>query len=1094
MKIITGRPCRLTEELIRRVGETIGREKRALILVPSQETLRTELQILDGLGLSGSFQLDVLSPARLRERVFERAGRPDRTVLNEQGKRMVLCGILEEERENLSVYAKAAAGGPEHLAALLSQLISCLKLSGQDPETALARAEVYPSPLREKMTELARLYAHYEARIAGRLTDAEELLFEEERRLAASAVTQGAEVFASGFDLAAPAFARQLLMLARETEVSLFLESDRNAAPDGRLFAPVNRSIERLCAAARQAGIPTERIHVTPPLRSSEAIARLESGLFALGAAPAPDAPEGIRFLTASNPLREAHLVCSDLRRRLAAGEDPATLAVQYPAGSPARALLPAVAKRYGIAVYQAEKRPAASHPLLVYLLSALQMAGEGGFRMPEFTECVKSGFAGLDRDRADRLVTYCESMQLRGYQLNRPLRYRADDSMTEEELSALEEDRKTAAEPIARFASRLRASRGRDEAIAACLTLLSEIGALRTLENMRSELTEKGFPSEAQDCAQLWNALMDTFDQLHETLPESASAHLVRRLLRSGLSALFLSAIPPAAGSVLCGAIGNLRCGRVRRLYMMGMNDMEGSEPAGFFTRRERAILEEGGVYLGPSSRETAALSQLDVLKTLSCATDTLWISCPRSDESGRALREGEAVLSLRRLFPVLPEEGGAREELRAMLSAPGPAAEAIAMHAREAAREGAGADPDFAGAAAALYATREGKQDLNAALLAMEERPALRLDLEISRALYGKTREVVSVSRLETFASCPFLYYFSYGLRPRPPRGRDADPGPVGTLMHGIMERFLLAASAHPAFPSIPRGEAEVLCREAERDLISAWRRSPYGESPRGQAMARRISRRVFRSAEAMLRQFEQEGYRPLRGEMTFGEGEIPPMILDLPDGGAVFLRGRIDRVDFSPLPEGGQVIRIVDYKSGRKKPDPAEIYCGAQLQLALYMAAALSVLPGTRPAGFCYARLADPILSSGTRDPEEARRLMEKEMRPEGLFVGQAEGKKKNGVTEEEMAAILRFARQKAAELAMAAASGITDASPLTDGKELTCSGCAARAVCGFDPARHSAREMPPVTWQDVAQAAREFPGAAGANDFRFFDRSQ
>ena len=230
MKIITGRPHRLTEELIRRVGEAIGKGVRAIVLVPSQDTLRTELAILDGLDLSGSFQLDVLSPARFRERVFDSAGRPRKTVLDERGKRMALCGILDQEREHLRVYAKAAAGGLEHLAGLLSELIACLKLSGRDAESVLRAAREYPEPLRQKMTELGSLYARYEEFLQGRLADSEDLLREEEKRLSLSRVTEGAEVFAAGFDMLTPAFSRQLVMIARETEVSLFVESDREQA------------------------------------------------------------------------------------------------------------------------------------------------------------------------------------------------------------------------------------------------------------------------------------------------------------------------------------------------------------------------------------------------------------------------------------------------------------------------------------------------------------------------------------------------------------------------------------------------------------------------------------------------------------------------------------------------------------------------------------------------------------------------------------------------------------------------------------------------------------------------------------------------
>ena len=98
MEILTARPRRLDAELIRRVGLHIRENERCMVLVPSQETLRTELLLMEGLSLPGSFLIDVLSPGRLRERIFERAGRPARTPFDETGKRMVLCAALEAEQ------------------------------------------------------------------------------------------------------------------------------------------------------------------------------------------------------------------------------------------------------------------------------------------------------------------------------------------------------------------------------------------------------------------------------------------------------------------------------------------------------------------------------------------------------------------------------------------------------------------------------------------------------------------------------------------------------------------------------------------------------------------------------------------------------------------------------------------------------------------------------------------------------------------------------------------------------------------------------------------------------------------------------------
>ena len=66
MKILTARPHRLLGECVRRLGEKMEQGQSCMFLVPAQYTLQAEIEIMDRLGISGSFLIDVLSPKRLQ--------------------------------------------------------------------------------------------------------------------------------------------------------------------------------------------------------------------------------------------------------------------------------------------------------------------------------------------------------------------------------------------------------------------------------------------------------------------------------------------------------------------------------------------------------------------------------------------------------------------------------------------------------------------------------------------------------------------------------------------------------------------------------------------------------------------------------------------------------------------------------------------------------------------------------------------------------------------------------------------------------------------------------------------------------------------
>ena len=180
MKIITARPHRLLDICIDRIRQSVAEGKRSMFLVPSQYTLQAEIEIMTRLELEGTFMIDVLSPARLQSRIFERAGQPDRVIFDERGKCMVLTEIIEEEKENLTVYRTAATNGALGLAQKMSALIADFKRSGKTAQEILTQLENMDESERAlsaagKLADTARIYAAYEQKMSGRLSDAEDV-------------------------------------------------------------------------------------------------------------------------------------------------------------------------------------------------------------------------------------------------------------------------------------------------------------------------------------------------------------------------------------------------------------------------------------------------------------------------------------------------------------------------------------------------------------------------------------------------------------------------------------------------------------------------------------------------------------------------------------------------------------------------------------------------------------------------------------------------------------------------------------------------------------------------------------------------------
>lgn len=1076
MRIITARPHRLLPAVIAQIGSLVQREERCMLLVPSQYTLQAEIEVMTQLQLDGSFLIDVLSPGRLQERIFERAGRPDRVIFDERGKCMVLSEIIEQEKENLTVYRSTAESGQHGLASRMSALIADFKRSGKTAQDIALSLEAMDEQARRsstgrKLADGARIYAAYEQRMEDMLSDAEDVSREMLMRLPRSGVLDGRNVFIYGFDMITPTFAGQIVEMAKYAKtLTLSVETDKNSVPDGRLFAPVNLSIARLEKLAAEAGVECKEERVDVPLNAHADIQALERGLYALGGRPKEDLPENIELTAVSSARQEVHICASRIRGLLMEDMDPAQIAIVYPRGGGYAPHLASILPQYGISAYIAEKRPAGAHPLCRFVTGALAVIS-GGWRTADVIECVQSGFMNIAQAEADALCAYLEGTDVRGEKITRAFTY--IKSGDEAELSRINAARAAVADPLDALAKALRAAKTADDTVTAVLDLLERVGAFDTLAAMRIELAQAGLESEAEDCAQVWNALMETLDQLHALLGgRSVSPKLVLSLLENGLSALELSALPPADGSIICGEIGNVRPPRVDVIFALGMNDSGAPAASGLFTPQEQnEAAEATGAYLGMSTAERAALYQLDELKMLSGAGERLIVSYALADETGRAIREGAAVQGIRRLYPRIQVSGGLlRCERESMLAAPDAAIEALSVHLSDAV-DGAQLEESYMQAYAALARSDAGREKLLDITRRLGEAPARRLTGAQARALYG--RPVMSVSRLETFAQCPYRHFVRYGLSPEESQEAGIDRAELGTLYHEAAERFTRAATALPQFPDIDETTCARLMDEAVGPLVEAWRKSPLGESARGAAIARRISRTAQRAGKNIIAQYAGSRFVPVDQEMVFGQRGAAPIMLELADGTFVYLQGRIDRIDVLD----GTHLRVVDYKSGAKQFDPTMVYYGMQLQLLLYLSAALSELPGMRAAGLFYCRIADPTIKTESRIIEEVERQIAKKLSLAGISLSDVEilsaqsaqhaamitkdGKpsgtyRGSMATSEEMDAMVAFARRKAAQLAGDAYAGEIDDYPAAFGMFNACGYCRYSAICGFDPA--------------------------------------
>ena len=207
-------------------------------------------------------------------------------------------------------------------------------------------------------------------------------------------------------------------------------------------------------------------------------------------------------------------------------------------------------------------------------------------------------------------------------------------------------------------------------------------------------------------------------------------------------------------------------------------------------------------------------------------------------------------------------------------------------------------------------------------------------------------------------------------------------------------------------------------------------------------------------------------------------------------------MLVRGHIDRIDRYDSGES-VYLRVVDYKSGDQKLDAAKIYIGMQLQLLLYLEAAMENDKDALPAGAFYQWMGDPLVSQEKKsavETEIARRLclkgvvlsdaqvlewMDSEKPPVGIEdVLKKDGTPRSGklaCTLEELDALIKRAHQTAIKLTEEIGRGNIAVSPVVEKSNVTrCQHCAFAGVCRRDAqAKTLDRRLPDVKLADLLQ---------------------
>lgn len=1103
----SGKSHRIYEEIMQRAAEEPGRN--FLIIVPDQFTMQTQKDLVMRSDRDGILNIDVLSFGRLSHRILEEVGTKEMPVLDDTGKSLVLQKVAADLKEQLP-----AMGSLLHKQGYIHEVKSAISefmqygISTQDMDKLITSAQKRGA-LAMKLKDLKTLYRGFQDYIRDHFITTEETLDVLRRSLSKSKILKGSVVVFDGFTGFTPIQNRliqELMRVCAETIVTVTIgvgEDPYKMDGEQKLFHLSKKTVADLEKLAAEAEVERgEDLFVKGgPNRFAKAPALhyLEQNLFRYQYEPYAGEQQEIHMFEALSPREEVHQTALYIRHLIREqGMTYRDIAVVIGDLEGYASYVETEFGQLEIPCFLDRTRGIVLNPMIEYIKSALQLYIKD-FSYDTVFHFLRSGMADISREEIDELENYVIRTGARGYRTYSRLFTRRTEELqgnaegseqaeekTMERLNRIRQQFMDAVE-ILHMGSQEKAG----DYVSHLYDFLEQNQVQQKLLNYQQQFEKEGDLSRAREYAQIYRLVMDLLDQVYELLgEEEISRQEFADILEAGFGEITVGTIPQNVDRIVVGDMERTRLKQVKVLFFLGVND--GSIPknaskGGIISDMDREFLIESGTEMAPSPRQQMYIQRLYLYLNMTKPSEQLYLSYAKVNSEGKGIRPSYLIDTVRKLFPAMSVEYPQNRSRLEQIEGRQEGARYLAEELREYV-EGTLPEEerqDFYLMYRAYEADAAGRDLLTrAAFRRYRESGLSRI---VARALYGQQLEN-SVSRLETYAACACRHFLQYGLSLQEREEFGFEASDMGTVYHAVLENFAgKLAESNLTWWDFTEDFATKAVKESVEAYAATYGETVLYSSARNEYAITRMSRILTRTVLTLQKHLKQGSFQPDDYELSFRFAEdLDSIHVDLSEDEKMHLQGRIDRIDVSEDAEHVYV-KVIDYKSGNRKFDLAALYYGLQLQLVVYMNAAMEMESRKHPdkeivpAALLYYHIDDPTIETPVEltdeqineqilaklrmngvvnsDPGVVERL-DRYMQDKSVVIPVE--KKKDGsfsarsgvLSREEMQLISSYVDAKIRSIGREILDGKIAANPYEKGNEEACTYCAYKKVCGFD----------------------------------------
>lgn len=1071
-------------------------EQKILFIVPDQFTMQTQMDLVKRHPHGGILNIDVLSFGRLTHRIVEEIGGLKQPVLDDTGKCLLLQKIASNMAKELPIIGKNLhkQGYIHEVKSIISEFMQYgIGQADMDKMQQITRSK---GMLNQKLADLKLLYSAFMQYKKEHYITTEETLEVVKEALKDSDIVKDAIIIFDGFTGFTPIqnlVIRELLLYARDVIMSLTIP--RECEPyklegEQDLFALPKKTVKQLCTMTKELGVTRkEDVILSENVRHKDCpvLTHLEKNLFRYPSHPYIDYVDEVMLTGADNIMDEIRQVGYEIRRLLREGHEYRNIAIVCGDLSGYSHQVERVFHKLNIPYYIDQTTNILLNPMIEFVKSALGMVYQD-FSYASVFQYLRSGMTDFNPLDIDKLEEYVLRFGIRGRKkwMN-PFTYAYKD-MEEGELEQINQWREALIQSVAPFLQ----TEGKVSVYVKVLYQFIVDNRLgEKLAELEAYFTEKNELSKAKEYSQIYTMVLKLLEQIYELLgDEEMSLKEFADILEAGFGEIEIGSIPQNVDRIVVGDMERSRLREVQFLFFVGVN--EGNIPksnakGGLLSELDREFMKEKGVELAPGSREQMYIQRLYLYLNMTKPTKRLYVSYSRVDGEGKVIRPSYLIGVLKKLFPQVSAVANKEDALYGIETL----SDSKDYAASRLQRYVEGRLPEEEEKVLFTLMKVLGEENkhtwerlVDAAFIKYENHPLAK---QLARLLYG-TYLKSSISRLENYAACAYRHFLQYGLGLKEREEFSIQATDVGNVFHGVLEEFAKRLEEQgETMESFSKEQGIDLLHQAMETYCTIYHGDLFQSSERNAYALERMERILLRTVFTLQEHLKKGRFHPESFEMTFSmTNQLKDVELALSDRERMQIQGRIDRVD-TYQKEDHIYVKVIDYKSGNRKFDLLGVYYGLQLQLVVYMDAAMNVERKLHkgkevvPAAMLYYQVKDPIVEE-TEDmsDEMLETAIGNELRMDGMVNSDSEiigyldstgaaksyiipvDRKTDGsfkasssvMTTEQLEDVTRFVRTKVKALGREILDGNISVNPYHTEKNDACTYCSYKGICGYD----------------------------------------